>query len=98
MDEDHMINYFSSLRREVTKKLDELNIASEYRLNRLYAKEKKTIKKILLLLIFLKQIKKIIFMIKKLFQIINLIKKIIIKVIILQKKIKMIKMIIIMKQ
>ena len=58
MDEDHMINYFSSLRREVTKKLDELNIASEYRLNRLYAKEKKTIKKNITLTHFFKPNKK----------------------------------------
>ena len=45
MDEEHMINYFSTLRREITKKLDEINVASEYRLNKLYDKEKKKQKK-----------------------------------------------------
>ena len=41
MDEDHMIKYFSSLRREITKKLDEINIASEYRLHKVHHKDKK---------------------------------------------------------
>ena len=46
MDEDQMINYYKSIRKDINEKLEEIKIASEYRLNKYKFDDNKKIKKL----------------------------------------------------